>query len=176
MHLHRQGRDDAPIAAPLSAPGYRSPMDATKLLPSTVKGMRRKHKRFVTRSPSHPRRIPGYLPIPQVAAERSISPYWFYERIKKGTRKISRDQTTGLSLLPDTPETLERCQKLQAGTLQPGRFEAMYKDACSAQRDNARTDVVSQPHRRLRCQHRVIDRRIKMQDRRTPGCPRRAPS
>jgi DNA invertase Pin-like site-specific DNA recombinase len=142
VDLHRQGLDDDPIAEQLSAQGYRSPMDATKLLPSTVKGIRLKHKLFVTRSQSHPRRIPGYLTIPQIAAELSISPYWFYDRIKKGTIQVRRDQTTGLYLFPDTPETLERFQKLKAGNLKQVRFETMYKDACSAQRDNARTDLV----------------------------------
>lgn len=142
VNLHRQGLDDDTIAEQLSAQGYRSPMDATKLLPSTVKGIRLKHKLFVTRSQSHPRRIPGYLTIPQIASELRISPYWFYDRIKKGTIRVSRDQTTGLYLFPDTPETLERFQKLKAGNRKQVRFDAMYKDSCSAQRDNARTDLV----------------------------------
>src|SRR4029450_3433411 len=44
VELHHQGLLDATIAERLTAEGYRSPMDATKLLPSTVRGIRLKQK------------------------------------------------------------------------------------------------------------------------------------
>jgi DNA invertase Pin-like site-specific DNA recombinase len=123
LDMHQQGLDDETIAQRLTAQGYRSPLDPTRLLPSTVKGIRLKHRVFVTRSQSHPRRIAGYLTVPQVAAALGISPYWFYDRIKKGVIGISRDQSTGLYLFPDTPETLEQFRDLQAGKLNQLSFK-----------------------------------------------------
>ena len=120
--MHHQGLDDVTIAQQLSAQGYRSPMDATKLLPSTVRGVRLKHKLWVTRSQSHPRRIPGALTVPQVARALDVSPHWLYDRINKGTIQVSRDQATALYLFPDTPETLEQFQQLKIGALQQVRF------------------------------------------------------
>lgn len=124
LDLHHQGLDDETIAQRLTAQGYRSPLDTTQLLTNTVKCLRLKHKVFVTRSQSHPRRIPGYLTIPQAAAVLDCSPHWFYDRIKKGTIGISRDQTTGLYLFPDTPETLEQFYDLQAGNLNQLSFKS----------------------------------------------------
>jgi hypothetical protein len=127
LDLHHQGLDDETIAQRLTAQGYRSPLDTTKLLTNTVKCLRLKHKVFVTRSQSHPRRIPGYLTVPQAATALDCSPHWFYDRIKKSTIEISRDHETGLYLLPDTPETLAQFRALQAGHLKRLRFEARSK-------------------------------------------------
>ena len=79
------------IAQRLTPQGYRSPLNPLKLLTSTVKGIRLKHRGCVTRSQSYPRRIAGDLTVPQAAAALDISPYWFYERIKKGVIVINRD-------------------------------------------------------------------------------------
>ena len=78
----------------------------------------------MTRSQSHPRRIAGYLTIPQAAAALGISPYWFYDRIKKGVIGSSRDQSTGLYLFPDAPETLNQFRDLQAGKSNRLSFES----------------------------------------------------
>ena len=117
LDLHHHGLDDETIAQRLTAQGYRSPLDATKLLTNTVKCLRLKHKAFITRSQSHPRRIPGYLTVSQAAAALAWSPHWFYDRIKKGVIGIKRDPSTGLYLFPDTPETLDQFRALQAGHL-----------------------------------------------------------
>jgi DNA invertase Pin-like site-specific DNA recombinase len=117
LDLHHQGLDDETIAQRLTAQGYRSPLDTTQLLTNTVKCLRLKHKAFITRSQSHPRRIPGSLTVPQVATALACSPHWFYDRIQKGVIGIKRDQSTGLYLFPDTPETLEQLRALQAGHL-----------------------------------------------------------
>lgn len=111
------------IAQRLTAQGYRSPLDPTKLLTSTVRGIRLKHRVFVTRSQSHPRRIAGYLTVPQAAAALDISPHWFYDRIKKGVIVMHRDQSTGLYLFPDTPETLDQFRALHAGNINRLSFE-----------------------------------------------------
>ena len=117
LDLHHQGLDDETIAQRLTAQGYRSPLDAAKLLTNTVKCLRLKHKVFITRSQSHPRRIPGYLTVSQAAAALAWSPHWFYDRIKKGVIGIKRDPSTGLYLFPDTPEILDQFRALQAGHL-----------------------------------------------------------
>ena len=83
LDMPHQGLDDETIAQRLTTQGYRSPLNPTKLLTSTVKGMRLKHRVFVNRSQSHPRRIAGYLTVPQAGAALDISPYWCYDRIKK---------------------------------------------------------------------------------------------
>jgi len=124
LDLHHRGLDDETIAQQLTAQGYRSPLDTTRLLTNTVKCLRLKHKAFITRSQSHPRLIPGYLTVPQVAAVLACSPHWFYDRIKKGAIGIKRDRSTGLYLFPDTPETLEQLRDLQAGHLNQLSFES----------------------------------------------------
>ena len=124
LDLHHQGLDDETIAERLTAQGYRSPLDTTKLLTNTVKCLRLKHKAFVTRSQSHPRRISDYLTVPQAAAALGITPHWFYDRIKKGVIGISRDQSTGLYLFPDTPQTLDQLRDLQAGNLNQLSFKS----------------------------------------------------
>ena len=124
LDLHHQGLDDETIAQRLTAQGYRSPLDTTRLLTNTVKCLRLKHKAFVTRSQSHPRRIPGYLTVPQAAAVLDCSPHWFYYAIKKGTIEMSRDQETRLYLFPDTPETIDQFRALQAGNLNQLSFKS----------------------------------------------------
>jgi DNA invertase Pin-like site-specific DNA recombinase len=139
--LHRQGLDDDTIAQQLTTAGYRSPMDATKLLPSTVKNIRLKHKLFVTRSQSHPRRIPGALTVSQIATVLTIPPHWLYDRINKGTINVSRDQATGLYLFPDTPHTLDQFKQLKAGTLNQLRLERMGEHQSLGHHDTARGRV-----------------------------------
>jgi DNA invertase Pin-like site-specific DNA recombinase len=117
--LHHQGLTDAAIAERLTAEGYRSPMDATKLLTSTVRGIRLHQKLLITRSQSHPRRIPGFLTVPQLATVLDISPHWLYDRIAKGAIQITRDRVTGLYLFPDTMDTREQFHQLKDGQL-PG--------------------------------------------------------
>ena len=128
LDLHHQGFDDETIAQHLTTQGYRSPLDTTRLLTNTVKCLRLKHKAFVTRSQSHPRRIPGYLTVPQAAGVLDCSPHWFYYHIKKGAIVISRDQTTGLYLFPDAPATIEQLRELQAGHINRLCFKARVKN------------------------------------------------
>jgi Recombinase/Recombinase zinc beta ribbon domain len=120
LELARAGRGDAAAAAELTAAGHRSPM-RERVLPSTVRVIRLRHGVLLKRSQSHPRRLPGRLTVPQLAAQLGVSAHWIYDRIHNGTIAIARDEHTGLYLLPDAPGTLERLQKLRAGEL--GRIE-----------------------------------------------------
>ena len=124
LALSHQGLDDETIAQRLTAKGYRSPMRPTQLLPSTVQGIRLKHRRLVKRSQSHPRHIPGYLTVTQLAKALGLSAHWIYDRIHNGTIAITRDPTSGSYLFPDTPRTLRQFQQLQAGKLKRLRFDA----------------------------------------------------
>ena len=115
------GTSDVEIAQQLTRHGYRSP-SRPSVLPSTVKGIRLKLGLMQNRSQSHPRRIAGYLTVPQLAKALAITPHWVYHQIKRGMVAISRDAATGLYLFPDRPETLEAFRQLRAGHLSELRY------------------------------------------------------
>lgn len=116
VELSRQGKLDEHIAKALSAEGFRSPM-SNHLLVSTVKGIRLKYGIMLKRSQSHPRRVAGYLTVPQIAKALDISRQWIYDQIHSGVINVTRDTKTGLYLFPDEPGTLEQFQKLKAGLI-----------------------------------------------------------
>jgi DNA invertase Pin-like site-specific DNA recombinase len=121
VELAQQGRSDEEIAAHLTGEGYRSPKHAS-VLPSTVKIIRLRHGLFITRSQSHPRRIPGHLTVSQVARALGITPHWIYDRIYNGTIQVALHPVLNLYLFPDRPRTLSLFQQLRAGKLQELRF------------------------------------------------------
>ena len=112
--LFAEGTSDDEMARQLTQHGYRSP-SRPAVLPSTVKGIRLKLGLMQNRSQSHPRRIAGYLTVPQLAKALGITPHWVYHQIKRGTVVIQRDAQTRLYLFPDRPETLEAFGQLRAG-------------------------------------------------------------
>jgi len=117
----KAGQTDEEIAAQLTAAGYRSPRHAT-VLPSTVRGIRLRHRLLRERRQSHPRHIPGYLTVSQVAHATGLTPHWIYDRIHNGTIRVSRDRQTHLYLFPDKPKTITMFKQLREGTLQKLRF------------------------------------------------------
>src|SRR2546427_1623056 len=119
--LFAEGNSDDEMARQLTQQGYRSPSRPT-VLPSTVKGIRLKLGLMQNRSQSHPRRIAGYLTVPQLAAALGITPHWVYHQIKRGTVAIQRDAPTRLYLFPDRPETLEAVGQLRVGHLSTLRY------------------------------------------------------
>ncbi len=121
IELSNAGQSDEAIAQHLTKLGHRSPMK-TWVLPSTVKTIRLEHRIFQKRSQSHPRHVPGYLTLPQIARALDISPHWIYHRINKGQIQISKDPATGLYLFPDEPQTLEQFKKFKQGILHNLRF------------------------------------------------------
>ncbi len=123
LALYRQGHNDQAIAQQLTAKGYRSPLTPTQVLPSTVQGIRLKHKLLANRSQSHPRRIPGYLTVPQLAQALALSVHWLYDRIHNGTITVARDQASGLYLFPDHPQTLRQFKQLKNGECQCLHFD-----------------------------------------------------
>src|SRR5262249_55259171 len=90
LKFAQPGKTDAEIAALLSAQGHRSPKHAT-VLPSTVQIIRLRHRILRECRQSHPRRILGFLTVPQVARAVGIPPHWIYDRIHNGTIQVARD-------------------------------------------------------------------------------------
>jgi DNA invertase Pin-like site-specific DNA recombinase len=119
--LFAAGTSDDEIAQQLTRHGYRSPSRPT-VLPSTVQGIRLKLGLMQQRSQSHPRRIAGYLTVPQLAKALGVTPHWVYHQIKRGTVVIQRDAQTRLYLFPDRPETLEAFGQVRAGHLSELRY------------------------------------------------------
>ncbi len=112
LELATQGQSDEEIAQHLTQLGHHSPKNTQTVLTSTVRIIRQKHRIFLKRSQSHPRRIAGYLTVPQIAEALGISPYWICSRIDNGTVPAAKDADTGLYLFPDQPATLELFRQL----------------------------------------------------------------
>ena len=110
----QKGQSDEAIAAHLTELGHCSPQ-CLKVLPSTVKTIRLKHGIFQVRHQSHPRRIPGYLTVPQIARMIDKKAHFLYHLINTYRIKVKKDTKTGLYLFPDRPETLEMFRKLKTG-------------------------------------------------------------
>jgi hypothetical protein len=122
VDLSQQGKRDEEIADHLTSLGYRSPRNPQKVLSSTVKIIRLRHRIFQNRSQSHPRQIPGFLTVSQLAQALQVSSHWLYDRIHNGRIQIAKDEQTGLYLFPDNPETLEKLQQFKSGILKNLRF------------------------------------------------------
>lgn len=114
LALHAAGKSDQAIAAELSAAGFRSPL-RHDLLVSTVKGLRLKHRCFLTPHQAHPRQIAGALTVPQLAQRLGLSVHWVYDRLPNGQIRLQKDPTTRLFLFSDHPTTLELLTQLRAG-------------------------------------------------------------
>ena len=119
--LAKTGKTDAASAALLTEAGQRSSKHAT-VRPSTVRISRLRQRLLRERRQSHPRHMPGFLTVPQVACAIGVTPHWIYERIHNGTMRVTRDRHTHLYLFPDKPKTIALFQQLRAGTLQKLRF------------------------------------------------------
>jgi len=127
LDLSRSGESDEKISEHLTNLGYRSPTQEY-VLPNTVKIIRLKHKVFQKQSQSHPRRIQGYLTVPQLTKLLDLPQHWIYYQIDKGSIRIDKDLKTGLYLFPDTPETLQRFKKLMHGKLRQLAFSRGHQD------------------------------------------------
>jgi hypothetical protein len=119
--LARQGRTDEEIAAELTRRGYRTPRRLTVTAPA-VSAIRRAHGVLVHAGLSHPRDVPGYLTVPQVARRLGVPPRWVYTRIRNGTIQAARDQVHRVYLFPDAETTSEMFKQLLTGQRQEIRF------------------------------------------------------
>jgi hypothetical protein len=121
LELARQGQSDEAIAAELTGRGYRSPRE-TKVMASTIQGIRLKHRLLRPRPGSRPRRLAGQLTLPQVARRLDVPPHWLYQRIERGVIDVPLHPQRKLYVFPDTPEALALLQQLKAGLIESVRL------------------------------------------------------
>jgi hypothetical protein len=114
LRLAHEGESDSHIAALLTAQGHRSARGVI-VLPSTVKTIRLRHRVLNRECQSHPRRVDGYLTIPQLAEKLNISRHWISDRIHNGTIVVEKDAATQCYLFPDNLETLRQFRQLVEG-------------------------------------------------------------
>jgi hypothetical protein len=107
VRLAREGQSDEQIAATLTAQGHRSPL-SDKLLPDTVNRIRLAHHVYQRPTNSHPRRVPGYLTISQLAELLNLPQKWFHSQISQGTIRVKKNEKTKCYLFPDEPATLAK--------------------------------------------------------------------
>jgi hypothetical protein len=128
LRLAREGRSDTEIAALLTAQGHRSARGAT-VLQSTVKGIRLRHRVLNRESQSHPRRVAGYLTIPQLAEKLNIPRHWISDRIHNGTIVVEKDAATQCYLFPDNPPTMRQFRQLLDGKITEMGCRKEHQDA-----------------------------------------------
>ena len=116
VELAEQGVSDEEIAQRLTDKGYRSPL-RNHVLANTVKSIRLKHRLLRRPSQSHPRRIQGYLTVPQIAQLLGIDRHWIYDRINNGSIQVVKDPQTQLYLFPNEPTTIKMFRKLKNGDI-----------------------------------------------------------
>jgi hypothetical protein len=116
LALAQAGFDDVEIARQLTAEGHRSPR-GTSVLPSTVQGIRLRHRLKLAPKRTRWAKIPGWLSVPEVAAHLGVTTNWVSGRIYRGIIRIERDTISGRHLFADTPATLMALRQLQAGTI-----------------------------------------------------------
>jgi hypothetical protein len=121
LRLARQGRSDEEIARYLTEQGHHSPRHTT-VLRSSVRIVRLRHGLLRDRRQSHPRRILGFLTVPQLTAKLGLERSWIYDRIHNGTIRVALDAERKLYLFPDSPATLAKFRQLRAGKLNSVRF------------------------------------------------------
>lgn len=109
--MAREGRSDEEIATGLTLAGHCSPR-GDKVLESTVRNVRLQKGILRRAHQSHPRRVDGFLTIPQLAKKLEISRWWISDRINNGTIKITKDAKTNCYLFPDTLEMLADMKSL----------------------------------------------------------------
>jgi DNA invertase Pin-like site-specific DNA recombinase len=108
-----EGHSDAAIAEHLTTAGHRSPR-ADKVLESTVRLTRLRLGILRKTHQSHPRRVEGFLTIPQLAKKLGVKRWWISDRIHNGTIKAKMDEKKRCYLFPDTPATLAELKALVA--------------------------------------------------------------
>jgi DNA invertase Pin-like site-specific DNA recombinase len=116
LELEASGQSDEQIARALTEGGFRSPKHDV-LLPSTVKTLRLKHRRYHRYRGPRPRKVDGFLTVPQVAQALGVTAHWLYNLMSRGVIEIDRDPDTRLYLFPDHPETIDQLRQLQAGAI-----------------------------------------------------------
>ena len=114
LELARQGLTDAEVAEVLTEEGYRSPR-ASRVLARTVQVFRQRHRVLRGASRTHPRHIPGWLTMAELARRVQVPRSWVERRIWNGTIVAARDAAAKRYLFPDTKEAIAALQRLKSG-------------------------------------------------------------
>jgi DNA invertase Pin-like site-specific DNA recombinase len=122
LELARQGLTDAEAAKVLTSEGYRSPR-CSHVLVRTVQVFRQRHRVLRGASRTHPRHIPGWLTMAEMAKRLQVSRSWIERRISNGTIVIARDVAAKRYLFPDTKESIAALQRLKSGKIDHLNFE-----------------------------------------------------
>jgi DNA invertase Pin-like site-specific DNA recombinase len=113
LELAHQGLTDTEAARVLTEEGYRSPR-GSRVLARTVQVFRQ-HHRVLRPTRAHPRHIPGWLTIAELARRLQLSRYWIEQRIRTGTIAVARDAELQRYLFPDAKATIAAFQQLESG-------------------------------------------------------------
>src|SRR3954468_3204052 len=114
LALARQGVDDATIAAQLTREGSRSARRG-QVSADTVRHVRHQHRVLRDWRRAHPRHVPGWLTMAELARRLKVTRDRLERRVRDGTIAIARDAADGRFLVPDTDPTLARFEALKAG-------------------------------------------------------------
>ena len=122
LDLARDGVEDAAIATLLTQEGFRSPRHS-QVLANTVGAIRRRHK--VLQAPSHPRCLPGWLTVSQLARQLDIPRRWIDQRIRSGVIVVGPHPPMRLHLFPDAEATVAGFRSLRAGQIDRLHFDQL---------------------------------------------------
>jgi len=110
----------AVIAALLTQEGFRSPRHS-QVLVNTTSAIRRRNR--ILQAPSHPRRLPGWLTVSQLAQQLGIPRRWIDQRIRSGVIVVGPHPPMKLHLVPNTEATDAGFRSLRAGQVCRLRFD-----------------------------------------------------
>ncbi len=116
LALESEGKSDDDIAAILTQEGFRS-AQSDRLLRSTVQSIRLKHGRIHRFWGPRPRRVNGFLTLPQVAEKVGVKPHWIYHLIDTKIIRINKDEKSRLYLFPDSKKTIDDFRRLKTGSV-----------------------------------------------------------
>jgi hypothetical protein len=116
LELARQGLTDAEVAKVLTKEGYRSPR-CGHVLARTVQVYRQQQRILRGASRTHPRHIPGWLTMAELARRLQVPRSWIERRIWNGTIVIDRDAAAKRYLFPDTEESIAGLRELKSDKL-----------------------------------------------------------
>ena len=94
-----------------------------------MKTIRLRQRLLIRQSQSHPRRVKGYLTIPQLAEKLKMPRHWISDRIRNGTIAIKKDAVARCYLFPDNLQTLREFRQLLAGEISQLGGGKGYQDA-----------------------------------------------
>ena len=114
LELARQGVADAAIADMLTREGHRSAR-CSYVPVRTVQIVRQRYRVLRGASRTHPRHLPGWLTIAELARQLQVSRSWIDRRIRDGTISIRRDVAAKRYLFPDTEDSRAALQRLKSG-------------------------------------------------------------